>query len=223
MAKTQNATVPDVSGILYLLTNQAMPNMVKIGITTKTAEERMVQLYSTGVPLPFNCEAAIEVPNVNQVENLVQQMFSSQRVNPKREFFYLAVTQAKALFTLIENILPPGQAPKDVTDEVQKIINTNVDENEKSSIENFNRRRPKLRFEDMGIQVGAKIVFVKDQAIEATIMDNNKVKYQNDEDESLSSLTQRLLKLSYAVQPSPYWTYEGKNLSEMYEETYVVE
>jgi len=213
----------DGSGILYLLTNSAMPNMVKIGITTKTTEERMSQLYSTGVPLPFTCEAAIEVPNVTTVETLIQQMFSAQRVNPKREFFYLGVPQAKALFSLLEQLRPAGETVKDVTNDVQEIINKNVDEKDRESVESFRRRRPKMRFEDMNIKVGSRILFVKDATIEATVLDGNKVKFQDEEGESLTSLTQRLLSLSYPVQPSPFWTYEGKALSEIYEETYVSE
>ncbi len=38
--------------IVYVLTNPAMPGLVKIGKTNqKDIEERMKQLYTTGVPL----------------------------------------------------------------------------------------------------------------------------------------------------------------------------
>jgi len=43
-----------MEGSVYVLTNPAMPNMVKIGKTTRDVELRLVDLYSTGVPLPFN-------------------------------------------------------------------------------------------------------------------------------------------------------------------------
>ena len=40
--------------IVYVLTNQAMPGIVKIGMTERDdVQRRMNELYSTGVPLPF--------------------------------------------------------------------------------------------------------------------------------------------------------------------------
>jgi len=46
-------------GIVYVLTNPAMPEMVKIGMTTRDcAEESMKELYGTSVPAPFACDCA---------------------------------------------------------------------------------------------------------------------------------------------------------------------
>lgn len=43
-----------VNEIVYVLTNPSMPGLVKIGKTTqKEVSERMTQLYTTGVPTPF--------------------------------------------------------------------------------------------------------------------------------------------------------------------------
>lgn len=43
-------------GIVYVLTNPAMPGLVKIGMTTRSdIDARMKELYSTGVPVPFDC------------------------------------------------------------------------------------------------------------------------------------------------------------------------
>ena len=43
-------------GIIYVLVNEAMPGLIKIGKITKegkSVEDRMKELDSTGVPLPF--------------------------------------------------------------------------------------------------------------------------------------------------------------------------
>jgi hypothetical protein len=46
--------------IVYVLTNEAMPGLVKIGMTDDTnPDTRVSQLYSTGVPLPFEVEQAL--------------------------------------------------------------------------------------------------------------------------------------------------------------------
>jgi hypothetical protein len=36
----------------------------------------------------------------------------------------------------------------------------------------------------------------------------------------LTAVTKELLDLDYAVQPTRYWNYGGKNLSDIYNETY---
>lgn len=42
------------SGIVYVLSNPAMPGLVKIGKTTRgSVDARLSELYSTGVPVPF--------------------------------------------------------------------------------------------------------------------------------------------------------------------------
>ena len=49
-------------GIVYLLTNPVMPGLVKIGMTTqKEIDQRMKELYTTGVPVPFECKFACKV------------------------------------------------------------------------------------------------------------------------------------------------------------------
>lgn len=45
--------------IVYVLTNSAMPGLVKIGYTSQDdANSRIAQLYTTGVPVPFTIEYA---------------------------------------------------------------------------------------------------------------------------------------------------------------------
>ena len=51
------------AGLIYVLTNEAMPGLVKIGITGSDPNSRADQLYTTGVPVPFTVEFAGEVPN----------------------------------------------------------------------------------------------------------------------------------------------------------------
>ena len=48
--------------IVYVLSNEGMPNLIKIGKTQrKDLQARMSELYSTGVPFPFECLWAGEV------------------------------------------------------------------------------------------------------------------------------------------------------------------
>ena len=48
--------------VVYVLTNSAMPGLVKIGHTTQEdANVRIGQLYTTGVPVPFELKFACKV------------------------------------------------------------------------------------------------------------------------------------------------------------------
>ena len=77
-----------MEGIIYILTNPIMPGIIKIGKTTQEdVKVRMAQLYSTGVPVPFDCEYAAKVNNIDEVERALHTAFGPDRVNPKREFF----------------------------------------------------------------------------------------------------------------------------------------
>ena len=74
--------------IVYILTNESMPGLVKIGLTTDSVEARITQLSThSGVPLPFECYFAAEVKDCARLEKILHQLFSEGRVNPKREFF----------------------------------------------------------------------------------------------------------------------------------------
>ena len=40
-------------GIVYVITNSAMPGFVKIGKTDRTIQERLRDLDKTNIPVPF--------------------------------------------------------------------------------------------------------------------------------------------------------------------------
>lgn len=74
--------------IVYVLTNEAMPNIVEIGRTTDSVESRVSSLSGhSGVPLPFECYFAAEVQDCVKLEKTLHQLFAEYRLNPKREFF----------------------------------------------------------------------------------------------------------------------------------------
>ncbi len=54
-------------GVVYILTNQAMPDFIKVGITTNL-KDRLSTLDNTSVPLPFTCVYAFEVSDYKKKE-----------------------------------------------------------------------------------------------------------------------------------------------------------
>jgi hypothetical protein len=207
-------------GIVYVLTNPAMPDLVKIGMTTRNEiDSRMRELYSTGVPFPFECEYACKVLvcDCAKIEKALHVAFHPYRVNASREFFKILPEQAIAILKLLDR-------GSDITNEVTAEINEDITAGDKVAAENYKKKkRPPLNFREMGIMVGSILQFSKEgQTIEVEVCADKKVLFNNIE-RSLTSVTQELLGLDYNVQPTPYWTYNGKSLSEIYNETYSTE
>ena len=81
-------------------------------------------------------------------------------------------------------------------------------------------RRPVLNFIEMGIPIGSTLVYTKNKNITAKVISHNRVEF-NGQIYALSSLTKDLKDLSYYLAPCGFWTYQGKKLSNIYDETYL--
>ncbi len=88
----------DKAGFIYVLTNSAMPGLVKIGMTLGDPEERARQLsQGTGTPVPFDVYAVFPVLDAVRAERQVHGCFDEMRTNRKREFFNVAPEEAVKL------------------------------------------------------------------------------------------------------------------------------
>ncbi len=86
-----------MSGYVYVLTNPAMPGLVKIGMTKVTPIVRARQLYTTGVPKPFVVHTSLKVSNPRLVEQRAHQRLEKYRINGSREFFKLSPERARGI------------------------------------------------------------------------------------------------------------------------------
>jgi len=201
-----------ISQIVYVLTNPAMPGLVKIGMTTQLeVEERMKQLYGTGVPVPFDCAFACQVKNAKDVEKALHFAFGAGRINPNREFFKIEPERVMAILKLLE--------VEDITSQFEQTIESEVPLADKQAARNLKEaRRPRMDFHDLGIPNGS-ILISKNGQSEATVVGARKVNFCGTAC-SLTAATRKLLGLpnDYALQPSPHWTFNGKTLNEIYEE-----
>jgi len=196
--------------IVYVLTNSAMPGLVKIGYTTQDdANSRIGQLYTTGVPVPFELHYACKVQNAEEVEKALHIAFSPQRINPRREFFKIEPEQAIAILKLLHT--------EDATEEIDQQP-TNLDQESVNAAEQLKSKRPRMSFSEMGIPVGSVLHSVHGDSV-ATVSSSRKIKF-NGTEVSLMAATQQVLGIDYSIQPSPHWTYQGKLLKDIYEETY---
>lgn len=74
-------------GFIYVLSNDAMPGLLKIGATRKSPIERATELSTTGVPLPFNIVFVCYCDDVFEMEKIIHDVFEGDRLSPNREFF----------------------------------------------------------------------------------------------------------------------------------------
>lgn len=200
--------------IVYVLTNPAMPELIKIGKTTRDdLGVRMKELYTTGVPLPFDCAVAVEVENNgDELEKALHAAFGPQRLNRSREFFTVKSSQVEALL----KIWPDA---RDVTPEIERDLEKDLTPEEKEDARKFKRRRPNLNFRVMGIPDGSELVSTNGAHEKAIVIGERKVSFRGEE-MFLTAATKMVLELNYSVNPCPHWTFEGRNLSDIYAEVY---
>ena len=87
---------------VYILSNPAMPDMVKIGYTAKDPFSRAHQISrGTGIPLGFEVEWAYKCFKGERIEQEVHKVFKKQRVNTQKEFFRVSLNEAKQVIEQI--------------------------------------------------------------------------------------------------------------------------
>ncbi|MBP5430608.1 MAG: GIY-YIG nuclease family protein [Elusimicrobiaceae bacterium] len=198
-------------GFIYVFTNDAMPEYIKIGITTNI-KNRLRELDTTGIPVPFRCHYAIQVEDYKTRERLLHAAFADHRVRDNREFFRLAPERAVAALKAIG-----GQElstfDNEMIDEEGKV----VDDKELKNIV----RSKRFPFKECGIPVGAELVFTRDESKKAHVTAGNQVEYEG-QIYSLSSLAKRLLQEKgynwKAVSGPSFFTYNGDILTDIREQ-----
>jgi hypothetical protein len=83
-------------GYVYVLSNPAMPGLVKIGCTDRSPRDRVAELSaSTGVPEPFVLEVAAFFVDHADVEQELHRSLAEYRLRDSREFFRLPTDEAR--------------------------------------------------------------------------------------------------------------------------------
>ncbi|MBZ0227702.1 MAG: GIY-YIG nuclease family protein [Bauldia sp.] len=198
-----------MSGIIYVLTNAAMPDLVKIGITSGDIADRIRQLDTTSVALPFECFYAAEVADAERVEKAIHEAFGDHRVRKNREFFKISPDKPKAIIELllIKNVTPG--------------IELFTEPDDKEALGEAKKRRAVFNFPMVGLAPGTVLQSVFDDTITCTVTGDRWVEFRGSE-HSLSSSALEIAHeqgLGWSQIAGPdYWKYEGRTLSELREE-----
>ena len=218
--QTQTGLSKKNTGIVYILNNGSMPNMIKIG-RTDNLKQRLNGLDTTGVPLPFECYFAAKVDDADKIETLLHNVFAPERVRKNREFFFMEDEGVRVKILLQHLML------KDVTPKNQDTGSTPEEKQiNKKAIYEARKKKPKFSFDMVKISNGETLYSVFDPDITCTVYDNTHVKFEGE----ITSLSKSATDIrdrkedrdpsdSYTLQGPKFWKIEdGKTLSDLREE-----
>ena len=194
-------------GMVYVLTNDYMPGIVKIGYTTQSIKERLKELDKTGVPWPYKCHFAIETSRYKEIEQYAHNAFADYRIRENREFFKVSPEKVVAALRI------SGAQEIKIDDEA-------IDEFGKRVVNNQQKFSAKKRFnfEKYGIPEGAELTFTRNQSKKCTVVKGGNVSY-NGTIYSLSKLALELMKEQgynwKYIQGPAFFSYDGTILTEL--------
>jgi hypothetical protein len=198
-------------GWVYILTNEAMPDFIKIGLTRQNdVSVRIKQLDNTSTPLPFECHFAARVPDCAKLERTLHFVFGEKRARASREFFKADPALVKAIIELValeETLL---------TDAEQEISPA-----QRADIEEVRAVRTKRRtLASVGLVPGDMIVFTKDPLKIATVQNDRQVLLEGDTvPMTVSAAALKLINaMGYnwpAVSGFDYWRFHGVLLRDL--------
>ena len=198
--------------IVYILTNESMPDTIKIGITDNL-ERRIKELDNTSTPLPFECYYAVEVENASAIEKKIHIGLDDKRIRHNREFFNATPESAKAILEIAEEMGGKNVTPKEVIAETDQ---------DKQALSEAKKRRGRIDyFGILGIEKGTVLTFSKDKSITCIVSENGKVIFKDKETTLSGSALEITNEMGYdwgQVQGSGYWCYKGKTLRDLVQE-----
>ena len=191
-------------GIVYVLSNPAFDNYVKVGRTIDL-EQRLKQLDNTSVPLPFRCVFAVHVDDEVAVERLVHQAFADVRVRTTREFFEIDAQRVIAALKLTNGVDVTPKA--DIAEDEESI----------AALERTVAKRKTYSFSDAQVNVGDILTYSKDDTITSVVVADKKIDFEG-EIMSVSKAALTLLhREGYKWKQAngwAYWMKDGETLGE---------
>ena len=190
---------------VYILTNQAMPGIIKIGFTDNSVEQRMKELDKTATPIPFECYYAKRIDKAEFVEKKMHEAFDEFRIRDNREFFRMSPDQAKAALEIASG--------EDVTPKDDVVEN----ESDRAAL-NRERNRNRFNFAQIGIDPGEILEFKKDPSITAKVLDNDQIEFRGNRTSLSPAALIIVQEMGYKwtkIAGPQFWMYKGKTLYEL--------
>jgi hypothetical protein len=191
-------------GYIYIMTNKALKDMVKIGYATDV-ESRRKQLSTTALPYDYEVYATYETSGNledKKLHRLIDNLNPDLRVSRNREFFVMSPEDAFELLEAIATI-------SGTKNKLRRVGVSDKTSEDKKNIEQKEKNKP-INFIKCGIPIGAELVFIEDDSVRPIVVSDRKVSY-HDELTSLSNIV-GAIKGWKSVQGSRFFTYNGELL-----------
>lgn len=93
--KSGDVSNSSLGGWIYILSNREQPTVLKIGMTTRTVEERVKEINSaTGLLIPYAARKVFRVADAPAAEKAIHSLLSNHRIRSDREFFEISFADA---------------------------------------------------------------------------------------------------------------------------------
>lgn len=190
-------------GFIYIMTNPALKDMVKIGYATDV-EARRKQLSTTALPYEYEIFATYETSGNledKKLHKMIDNLNPDLRVTSNREFFLMSPEDA---FELLESIAT-------ISGTKDKLKKEKITPAKQQKV-----RKPSVNFSKCNIPIGAELVFIEDPSVVAVVVSDRKVQY-NDQITSLSAISDSIK--GYSTSGPSFFTYNGKKVCDIAAET----
>ena len=215
MAKQQSKK----RGIVYILTNGALPGCLKIGKVESVqldSVRKRIRSFQSASPYPYRIEYVAYADDVTTAEKDVQGIHDSNRMKEEgggTEWFKMGLEPAiktldslKGLRQLTSQELAkvrgePTTPPKRVT----KAKASKQTSSKKPA------RRPRFTFDSIGVPVGAELTYVSNSKVTARVVSQSPPRIVfNGEHTNLTAAAKQIE--GYPVSGPQYWKYNGKTI-----------
>jgi len=208
------------AGVIYILTNPSFPEYVKIGYADDV-NKRLAQLNrSECIPFAFRVYATYEVSSrlsdkrihdiIDRLNPDLRSIESFEGKKRVREFYAMTPEDAFELLRAIAEI--------NGMERCLKLIAPNKEEKQAEKLaEEISSRNENFSFTKCKIAVGSELEYIHDTNIKCYVVDDRKIKY-NGQIMYLTGLAKLLLNTTKAINGILHFQFEGKPLSEYYDE-----
>lgn len=206
-------------GIVYVLVNESMPGLVKVGVT-RNLPQRLQALFRTNVPLPFTLHYAVHINHPREIEQAIWEVFAPHRINNKREFLEIPAERVVAMLQTylrqrkakeVDESHIVGNGQNDESDDTSEP--TGITDEDRAASEKRTQKRSAFNFFQEGIPLGATLDFFRDPNITAEVISADKIRYKGKET-SMSEAARDILGFNYGVRGPSFWKYEDELLVE---------
>lgn len=107
-------------GWVYVISNESMPGMIKVGFSMKDPTARAAELANTGVPRPYVVDYEVLIEDPESIEKAAHARLQKSRVSQQREWFQCSTMEAVQAIreligsaALLENVIRADAQPRE--------------------------------------------------------------------------------------------------------------